>query len=227
MLHFRTRNAGLLAVALIALPQFAFPALADLAPRPPTASPVTVTAASGATSGEASVAVGEGLVFRLPGSAGTCTPASAGTDPRGECGDGGACDLACGAGSTCESRAGIPCTAGGCTADGQSQIAAAVCVSGQRDCPVAVTSCTDGYRCDADAGACLADCRSRADCAPGYACDPSHRCVQASDSAGGTAPSCASARSLGALPAGAGLAAALACGGVLVSRTRRRARRKT
>ena len=71
MLHFRTRNEGLLAVTLIALPLFAFPARADLAPRPPTASPVTVTAASGATSGEASVAVGERLVVRLPGSAGT------------------------------------------------------------------------------------------------------------------------------------------------------------
>jgi hypothetical protein len=168
----------------------------------------------------------------LAGSAGTCTEAPAGSDPRGDCGDGGACDLTCGGGAACVSRAGTQCTAGGCTADGQGQFAGAVCAEGLRDCPIAVVACSVGYRCDEDAGACRADCRSRADCASDYACDPSHRCVQAAEITGASAPSCAHRRLRGAelIPADPwAWTEALLAGSVavvaLLARARRRARR--
>src|SRR5262249_30221046 len=101
----------------------------------------------------------------LAGAEGTCTPAPAGTDPRHDCGDGGACDRTCGSSGGCVRRAGTRCTAGGCPDDGQGQFAAAVCAEGIRDCPIAVVACAEGYRCDVDAGACRDDCRSAADCA--------------------------------------------------------------
>jgi hypothetical protein len=156
----------------------------------------------------------------LPSSLGTCSPAASGTDPRSECGDGGACDDTCGSAGACTSRVGTECSAGGCSQDGQGQLAPAACVAGNRDCPAAVTPCSGGYLCDADAGACRADCRSLADCALGYACDPSHRCVQPGDASGGDAPSCAHA----AVPAGAGGTAALAIAAALLGAAARRSR---
>ena len=163
----------------------------------------------------------------LPAAPGTCTPASAGTDPRSDCGDGGACDFTCAAGGTCASRAGTACTPGGCGSDGASQFPAASCVEGLAACPIDVEPCAAGYRCDADAGACRAECRSLADCAAGYACNPSGRCVLPPEVASGDAPSC----SLAALPGGAAsgasaLLAGAALGGAL-RRRRRRGRRRT
>ncbi len=60
-----------LSAAVVAIAFLAPLARADLAPRPPTADGVTVTATANDSSGEASVTVGQRLLVRLPGSAGT------------------------------------------------------------------------------------------------------------------------------------------------------------
>lgn len=61
-------RSKLLAAAALVTVTFALPARADLAPQ---AAAATITAGASDTAGEASVAVGEHLLVRLPGSAGT------------------------------------------------------------------------------------------------------------------------------------------------------------
>jgi hypothetical protein len=157
----------------------------------------------------------------LPGTQGTCTLAEAGTDPRGICSDGGACDPTCGANGSCTSRVGEPCTPGGCTPDGTAQFPAATCQAGNSACPIQVETCDDAFLCDPDAGACRTDCRSIEDCATGYACDLSGQCVvPANDTS--SAPSCAGTRLPADVPAGAGGVAALVAGLLARRRMRRR-----
>ncbi len=156
----------------------------------------------------------------LPDAGGTCTPAGAGTDPRDDCGDGGACDLTCGASGACTSRVGATCTPGGCGPGGTTQFPAATCEEGTAACPMVVEPCAEGYRCDADAGACRVDCRAVSDCAEGYACNPSYHCVLPPAVAGGDAPSCDLAWRGGPASGSAVVLAALALGRAL-----RRARR--
>jgi Galactose oxidase, central domain len=156
-------------------------------------------------------------------STGTCTQVKTGTDPRGDCGSGEACDRTCGANATCESRVGAPCTAGGCSADGKGAFAAATCAAGSTTCPMPVVPCAPAYLCDEDAGACRTACGSVRDCAEGYACDLSGQCVQAGgDADSGGAPSC----DVAMIPAGAGGVAGLLASGALAGAARRRARRR-
>jgi predicted secreted protein len=66
-------NAHRAVGALIIIPTaiFASSARADLAPPQPAVTPVTITATADDTAGDASIGVGEHLLVRLPGSAGT------------------------------------------------------------------------------------------------------------------------------------------------------------
>ena len=66
-----------------------------------------------------------------PGAPGTCVPAGAGhRSARRLRRRRRLHDPTCGTGSTCTSREGTLCTAGGCTADGEGRFAAAVCTAG-------------------------------------------------------------------------------------------------
>jgi hypothetical protein len=155
----------------------------------------------------------------IPGKEGTCTLAPPGTDPRRDCGHGGPCDDVCGLGGLCKSRVGEVCQPAACTEDGTGVIAEATCATEGGSCPTTVEGCGD-YTCDAATGACRSSCKSVADCAAGYACSTSGKCVVPPDVGDAGATSCAVGQAVAdrGAPWGAALLA-------LAAWTRRRGRR--
>jgi hypothetical protein len=134
------------------------------------------------------------LTCALPGSEGTCAPASPGTDPHHTCGQGGPCDSVCNATGACADRVGEACVATSCTADGTQAIEGAACAAIGGACAQITVGCAP-YRCGFDsaiaASGCLARCRSIDDCAEGYACDPEGKCRARPDVAATDADTCA------------------------------------
>jgi hypothetical protein len=139
----------------------------------------------------------------LPGTAGTCSPIPANTDPDQECGakipppppdggvgdgglgdggfgDGGAPNLNLACAGTCSGARSCqfpgtdtPCGASSCTPD--SQLATLVC-DGTGACEGKTTSCS-GYACDLTNPMCKTTCAQKSDCATGSFCNSNDQCV--------------------------------------------------
>jgi Galactose oxidase, central domain len=155
---------------------------------------------------------------------GTCALATPGTDPHHDCGEGAPCDDVCGLGGICETRVGKVCQPAACTAGGTSRIEEATCATVGGACPMEIAGCGE-YGCDEGTGACLTTCASIADCAAGYACDTSGRCVEPPDVADADATSCALGRGAEGR-GGAWASGLLALAAVVGARRARRARRR-
>ncbi len=159
----------------------------------------------------------------LAGAEGTCSPATPGTDPHRDCGEGGPCDSVCDAESACVSRVGEACVATTCTADGTAAIEGVACSAVGGECTQAMVSCAP-YRCGLSGSpaalGCVTQCSSIDDCADGYACDPQGKCRARPDVAATFAVTCsAGPRPPGSPPA---LAAWLAGLALLAAARRRR-----
>ncbi|MEP7122452.1 MAG: kelch repeat-containing protein [Byssovorax sp.] len=130
----------------------------------------------------------------LAGAEGTCAPASLGTDPHHDCGQGGPCDSVCDPSGACAARVGEACVATSCTADGTQAIEGAACVVVGGACATITVGCAP-YRCGLNSPfalfGCLTQCRSIDDCAEGYACDPEGKCRARPDVAATDPETCA------------------------------------
>jgi hypothetical protein len=133
------------------------------------------------------------LTCALAGSEGTCVPASPGTDPHHDCGEGAPCDSVCNATGACADRLGEACVATSCTADGTQAIEGAACATIGGPCSTITVGCAP-YRCGLDSAlasfGCLSRCHSIDDCAEGYACDPEGKCRARPDVAATDADAC-------------------------------------
>jgi N-acetylneuraminic acid mutarotase len=161
----------------------------------------------------------------LPGAEGTCAPATAGTDPHHDCGDGAPCDSVCDAAGACAARVGQVCMATSCTADGTQAMEGTVCTAVGGACVQITVPCAP-YRCGFDtslaASGCLRRCASIDDCAEGYACDTDGKCRARPDVAATDADTCAA----GPRPPGPpGALAAWLASIALIAATRRASRR--
>jgi hypothetical protein len=128
----------------------------------------------------------------LPGHAGLCMQEPTGVDLRHDCGAEGSCLGTCGPGGSCVGAGtGTQCVANHCT-DASHGVGPAYCPSEGMACAAAAAVSFDcgGFRCEPAVGACYASCQSVAECAPGWVCDPSARCVRAPDVASGNDVSC-------------------------------------
>lgn len=128
----------------------------------------------------------------LPGHVGQCTPEPTGVDLRHDCGAAGSCLGTCGPGGSCiGAGTGTQCVANHCT-DASHGVGPAYCPSEGMACAAdaAVSFDCGAFRCEPAVGACYASCQSVAECAPGWVCDPSARCVRAPDVAAGNDVSC-------------------------------------
>lgn len=159
----------------------------------------------------------------LPGAEGTCSPAAPGTDPHGDCGQGGPCDNVCDATSACVSRVGEACAPTTCSADHTEALEATLCAAVGGACEQVTVSCAP-YRCDdrdPAAAGCVTHCKSIDDCADGYACDPEGQCRTRPDVAATDAATC----SAGPRPPGSPRAVAAGLAGLaLLAAARRRGR---
>ena len=130
----------------------------------------------------------------LAGAEGTCAPATLGTDPHHNCGDGGPCDSVCDAAGACVDRVGEACTATTCTEDGTQAVEGAACSAIGAACTQITVGCAP-YRCGFDGSlakfGCLAGCKSIDDCAAGYACTTDGKCQARPDVASTDEGTCA------------------------------------
>ncbi|MGK4008246.1 kelch repeat-containing protein [Sorangium sp. So ce1036] len=113
---------------------------------------------------------------------GRCVPQPKGSDLRGDCARAG-CDGACdGFGACTAVRPGDACSPARCSDDGTQRLGSLVCPAAGAACPDpareprARVDCAP-YRCDRATSDCKERCSSLQDCAPGFACDLSGRCV--------------------------------------------------
>lgn len=165
---------------------------------------------------------GRCVTCALAGAEGTCSPATPGTDPHRDCGQGRPCDDVCSKDSACVSRVGQACAATACSADRTEVIEAAMCSAIGDVCTKVNVRCAP-YRCDdrsfpVTAG-CLTQCRSIDDCAAGYACDTEGTCRLRPDVAATEAATC----SAGPRPPGSPRAVAAWLAGIaLLASARRR-----
>jgi hypothetical protein len=106
----------------------------------------------------------------LPGMAGRCTNAFAGSDPDSECAGSGACgalDGWCnGAGACRITPNGTPCAQASCSAGALTLYG----VCGATACTSTTASCGK-YACDASGTGCFAACTSNVHCKPGCSCN--------------------------------------------------------
>jgi N-acetylneuraminic acid mutarotase len=165
------------------------------------------------------------LTCARSGAEGTCSPASPGTDPHRDCGQGGPCDSVCDAAGACVDRVGQACVATACTANGTQAIEGAACAVIGGACTQITVPCAP-YRCGEKVGAatfgCLAQCRSIDDCADGYACDSEGSCRARPDVAATDPETCAASPRPPGAPNGA---SAWLAGLALVTAARRASRR--
>jgi hypothetical protein len=163
----------------------------------------------------------------LPGSPGVCSLVTAGTDPRGQCGRIGSCVSTCdGRGACVPAFAGTQCAPSKCTGPSAGE-GPGLCSADLTTCETDVATPFDcsPYACSPSFGACLLQCATSGDCAPGFDCDLSRSpgaCVPMSPARSG---GCATSRRGASAPESAWawslLAASLAH---RASRRRRRAR---
>lgn len=108
----------------------------------------------------------------------------------GHCVGGLCCDEACDTGCR---RCDLPDALGTCTRACDGSNHAQVCPDGSSTCPndACIQDSCEEYLCSATSGACLEECQSVADCAPGYACDLDRRCVPPPDVSSADPESCA------------------------------------
>ncbi|AUX45004.1 uncharacterized protein SOCE26_064830 [Sorangium cellulosum] len=114
-------------------------------------------------------------------SRGRCVPQPQGSDLRKECAHEG-CDGTCNGFGACSAvAAGDPCTPGECT-DETHSLGPVLCEADGGTCPAPTSRGSEPvdcspYRCDRGDGTCMTRCSSLQDCAPGFACDLSGRCM--------------------------------------------------
>ena len=142
----------------------------------------------------ATICDGPCVTCALAGAEGTCAPATLGTDPHHDCGEGGPCDSVCDAAGACADRVGEACAATTCTEDGTQAIEGAACSAIGAACTQVTRICAP-YRCGFDGSlatfGCLRGCRSIDDCADGYACDTDGQCQARPDVAATDEGTCA------------------------------------
>jgi hypothetical protein len=108
----------------------------------------------------------------------------------GHCVGGVCCDEACTTGCR---QCNVPGKEGTCSLPCKDDTHAWACSDGSATCPndtCAEQLCDGELRCGADKGACLNECTTVEDCAPGYACDMGGECVPPPDVSSTDAEGC-------------------------------------
>ncbi len=131
------------------------------------------------------------------------------TCSSGFCVDGVCCEEACDTGCR---KCNLPGKEGKCERPCADDLQTWVCPDGSSTCPNAecVTQRCSPFRCDAEATACLVECSSVEDCAPGYACDPNGTCVTPPDVSGVEVEACSASTDPNSTPLVPGLGLVLA-----------------
>ena len=138
----------------------------------------------------------------------------------GHCVDGVCCDEACDSGCR---RCDVAGKEGTCSLPCGDETHALTCSDGTATCAndTCVPRACGELRCDDDKGVCRKKCTSVADCAPGYACDPSGACVPPPDVSSVDTGSCSAAAPDGPSFAGLSLATLVAAMAIARRRVRR------